>query len=141
LTLIGLHGVISQKKIHFILENGHFLDRKGDGRMILRCILGRWDVRIDEWTGSVSCSIGALVLAVLNLRVLLPKFVTTEILESLGSFGETALFKHQMTVSDVFTWGIYLSYNDFDRLCGLVVRVSGYRFRGPGFGSLRFQIF
>jgi hypothetical protein len=28
-----------------------------------------------------------------------------------------------------------------DRLCGLVVRVSGYRSRGPGFGSLRFQIF
>jgi hypothetical protein len=29
----------------------------------------------------------------------------------------------------------------FDRLCGLVVRVSGYRFRGPGFDSRRFQIF
>jgi hypothetical protein len=28
-----------------------------------------------------------------------------------------------------------------DRLCGLVVRVSGYRFRGPGFDSRRFHIF
>jgi hypothetical protein len=28
-----------------------------------------------------------------------------------------------------------------DRLCGLVVRVSGYRSRGPGFDSGRFQIF
>jgi hypothetical protein len=28
-----------------------------------------------------------------------------------------------------------------DRLCGLVVRVSGYRSRGPGFDSRRFQIF
>jgi hypothetical protein len=28
-----------------------------------------------------------------------------------------------------------------DRLCVLVVRVSGYRCRGPGFDSLRFQIF
>jgi hypothetical protein len=28
-----------------------------------------------------------------------------------------------------------------DRLCGLVVRVPGYRFRGPGFDSLRYQIF
>ena len=28
-----------------------------------------------------------------------------------------------------------------DRLCGLVVRVSSYRYRGPGFDSRRYQIF
>ena len=28
-----------------------------------------------------------------------------------------------------------------DRLCGLVVRVSGYRYRGSGFDSRRYQIF
>jgi hypothetical protein len=28
-----------------------------------------------------------------------------------------------------------------DRLCGLVVRVSGYRSRGPGVDSRRIQIF
>jgi hypothetical protein len=28
-----------------------------------------------------------------------------------------------------------------DRLCGLVVRVSGYTSRGPGFDFRRFQIF
>jgi hypothetical protein len=28
-----------------------------------------------------------------------------------------------------------------DGLCGLVVRVFGYRSRGPGFDSWRFQIF
>ena len=28
-----------------------------------------------------------------------------------------------------------------DRLCGLVVRVSGYRYRGVGFDSRRYQIF
>jgi len=26
-------------------------------------------------------------------------------------------------------------------LCGLVVRVSGYRYRGPGFDPRRYQIF
>jgi len=33
-----------------------------------------------------------------------------------------------------------VSYNS-DRLCGLVVRVSGYRYRGPGFDLRRYQIF
>ena len=28
-----------------------------------------------------------------------------------------------------------------DRLCGLVVRISGYRYRGHGFDSRRYQIF
>jgi len=31
--------------------------------------------------------------------------------------------------------------HNFDRLCGLVVRVSGYRYRGPGFDPRRYQIF
>ena len=30
---------------------------------------------------------------------------------------------------------------DADRLCGLVVRVSGYRYTGLGFDSRRYQIF
>ena len=32
-------------------------------------------------------------------------------------------------------------YIYIDRLCGLVVRVSGYRYRGPGFDPRRYQIF
>ena len=35
---------------------------------------------------------------------------------------------------------IYI-YIYIDRLCGLVVRVSGYKYRGPGFDSRRYQIF
>ena len=34
-------------------------------------------------------------------------------------------------------WGIFQS----QYLCGLVVRVSGYRYRGPGFDPRRYQIF
>ena len=37
---------------------------------------------------------------------------------------------------------IYNPYSqDSDRLCGLVVRVSGYRYRGPGFDPRHYQIF
>ena len=32
-------------------------------------------------------------------------------------------------------------YRNKDRLCGLVVSVSGYRYRGPAFDSRRYQIF
>ena len=39
----------------------------------------------------------------------------------------------------------YINFNTLDnvkdRLCGLVVRVSGYRYRGPGFDARRYQIF
>jgi hypothetical protein len=36
---------------------------------------------------------------------------------------------------------IRVPYHQKDRLCCLVVRVSGYRSRGPGFDSRSFQIF
>ena len=35
----------------------------------------------------------------------------------------------------------YVFCLQMDRLCGLVVRVSGYRYRGPGFDPRRYQIF
>jgi len=34
-----------------------------------------------------------------------------------------------------------LNLRILDRLCGLVVRVSGYRYRGPGFDPRRYQVF
>ena len=36
---------------------------------------------------------------------------------------------------------LYCSVLSSDRLCGLVVGVSGYRYRGPGFDPRRYQIF
>jgi hypothetical protein len=36
---------------------------------------------------------------------------------------------------------ISLYSTSYDRLCGLVIRVSGYRSRGPGFDSVPYQIF
>ena len=40
------------------------------------------------------------------------------------------------------TWvEISAMYVLYDSLCGLVVRVSGYRYRGLGFDSRRYQIF
>ena len=38
-------------------------------------------------------------------------------------------------------WFWFLYHVFMDRLCGLVVRVSGYRYRGPGFDPRRYQIF
>jgi len=38
-------------------------------------------------------------------------------------------------------WLFYMYTKYEDRLCGLVVRVSGYRYRGPGFDPRRYQIF
>jgi hypothetical protein len=40
------------------------------------------------------------------------------------------------------TYDHILLSDDFgDRLCGLAIRVPGYRSRGPGFDSRRYQIF
>ena len=49
------------------------------------------------------------------------------------SFAELLLYIHVLVY--------FLCLLDSDRLCGLVVRVSGYRYRGPGFDPRRYQIF
>ena len=40
-----------------------------------------------------------------------------------------------------YFWNLMWLLAKNDRLCGLVVRVSGYRYRGPGFDPRRYQIF
>ena len=40
-------------------------------------------------------------------------------------------YQANMQTKDSYRWNI----------CGLVVRVSGYRYRGPGFDPRRYQIF
>ena len=51
-----------------------------------------------------------------------------------------AIFRGLSKLKDVCSV-ITLSICIYDRLCGLVVRVSGYRYRGPGFDPRRYQIF
>jgi hypothetical protein len=46
-----------------------------------------------------------------------------------------------MLIFSIFTsFSIFLCMGSGDRLCGLVVRVSGYRSGGPGFDSRPYQI-
>jgi hypothetical protein len=47
------------------------------------------------------------------------------------------IFCHEVVMFVGFTFVTGLK----DRLCGLVVRVSGYRSTGPGFDSRPYQIF
>jgi hypothetical protein len=48
---------------------------------------------------------------------------------------------HSIKLSHLKTWIINSDWKHPDCLCGLVVRVPGYRSRGPGFDSRRYQIF
>ena len=65
--------------------------------------------------------------------------INTDFARMIQKFSATKLEKEDILNRLVGTSG-YLTL-DMDRLCGLVVRVSGYRYRGPGFDSRHCQIF
>jgi len=56
------------------------------------------------------------------------------------------IYNHQKSFTEQKECNIHTQIKNeyvwcLDRLCGLVVRVSGYRYRGPGFDPRRYQIF
>ena len=75
----------------------------------------------------------------------------TDICELLLEHHVIGYFRHVDDIRTVYRedhTNIYNIFDSFcnlmhttDRLCGLVVRVPGYRYRGLGFDSRRYQIF
>jgi hypothetical protein len=61
-------------------------------------------------------------------------------LHKIGSTGSLQRGSRFVISSRNFPLCIMLCRN-VDRLCGLLIRVPGYRSRGPGFDSRRYQIF
>jgi len=57
------------------------------------------------------------------------------------TFNSLDLSVYQVIYINIFIIKLILICVKLDRLCGLVVRVSGYRYRGPGFDRRRYQIF
>ena len=51
------------------------------------------------------------------------------------------LFQYTASQRNGLRFILILHFRLIDRLCGLVVRVSGYRYRGLGFDSRRYHIF
>ena len=54
---------------------------------------------------------------------------------------KVTLYLHWTVYTLMFRELVSRMSRSFDPLCGLVVRVSGYRYRGLGFDSRRYQIF
>jgi len=79
--------------------------------------------RIAPWFGSKRKSQGRF-----KCRVLVPAYLLVD-------------FHKLFNNNNYYYYYYYYYLLQLDRLCGLVVRVSGYRYRGPGFDPRRYQIF
>jgi hypothetical protein len=75
------------------------------------------------------------MVIVARLVKIFPAFMNYEC--SLQCFTILNIFKREWIIVEAFKYFC----ESVDRLCGLVVRVSGYRSRDPGFDSRCFQIF
>jgi len=75
------------------------------------CGIGYWYRAF--WGGSIC------VVSFDNIVIILTNFVVCRVLSS---------------TQGAFCWRV----PSLDRLCGLMVRVSGYRYRGPGFDPWRY---
>jgi len=87
-----------------------------------------------------------------ELKIVYEFFVQTKVLpKSFSSRIESRMDKRMLIkfggggfygkFSSLFFFFFFFVFVSDDHLCGLVVRVSGYRYRGPGFDSRRYQIF
>jgi hypothetical protein len=74
--------------------------------------------------------------------LLLPVLFLSEWTASVVQWSEFLATERRCIVFPVrYELNLYVMWKKVDRLCGLVVRVPGYRYRGPGFDSRRYQIF
>jgi hypothetical protein len=91
------------------------------------------------------CGLVYLTLVLVNMSHSFPSEINTGWPQKSHHIDEFLFIVYVTTLSVILYIYIYIyiyiyMYNGIDRLCDLVVRVSGCRSRDPGFDSRRYQI-
>ena len=86
-------------------------------------------------------SLLALLFSVAFVLCLLSEIIKTAFYVLLTVHLSTCITLENDQIDAQFFYFIIRLLQSSDRLCGLVVRVSGYRYRGLRFDSRRYQIF